>query len=279
MHWYENRSNVGADLPSNIEVVEGDMAEPDTLHEALEGVDKVLLISTAAPDLVETQTSFIDSAKQAGVGHVVKFSGMGCWPDAEFRFARMHAEVEDYLEGSRLAWSHIRPSTFMSDYFREIPSISTQGILALPMGDARIATIDSEDIAKVAVSLLHSDGHESKRYELTGPEALTVEEVAATISEAIGRPVRYVDIDPDEKSKAMLDVGVPAYFTDAMHELFSQRRNGADESRVNLSTHQTFGVRPTTFAEFTRRHADVFSGERSVTHASKSGWRSQAIWN
>jgi len=75
----------------------------------------------------------------------------------------------------------------------------------------------------------------------------------------------------------MLDVGVPAYFTDAMHELFSQRRSGADESRVNLSTHQTFGVRPTTFAEFSRRHAGIFRGERSVTNASKFGWRSHAI--
>jgi uncharacterized protein YbjT (DUF2867 family) len=88
-------------VPSNVEVVEGDMAEPDTLHEALEGVDKVLLISTAAPDLVETQTSFIDSAKEAGVGHVVKFSGMGCWPDAEFRFARMHADRHDRLRRHR----------------------------------------------------------------------------------------------------------------------------------------------------------------------------------
>ncbi|WP_202866649.1 NmrA family NAD(P)-binding protein [Kribbella voronezhensis] len=98
-----DRSTVGADVPPYVEVVEGDLAKPDTLTEALEGVDKVLLISTVAPDLVGTQTSFIDSAKKARARHIVKFSGMGCWPDAEFRFARMHAEVEDYLERSGLA--------------------------------------------------------------------------------------------------------------------------------------------------------------------------------
>lgn len=223
---------------------------------------------------MQTQSSFIDSAKAAGVRHIVKFSGMGCWPDAEFRFARMHAEIEDYLEQSGLAWTHLRPSTFMSDYFREVPSISADGVLALPMGDARIAPVDTEDIAKVAVSLLHSDGHESKRYEMTGPEALTVNEVAAAISAATGKPVRYVDIDPAQKRQAMLDAGVPAYFTDAMEELFSQRRKGADESRVNLSTHQSFGVGPTRFAEFAHRHAGVFRGEEAVSHASKSGWQS-----
>jgi uncharacterized protein YbjT (DUF2867 family) len=162
----------------------------------------------------------------------------------------------------------------MSDYFREVPSISADGILALPMADARIAPVDTEDIAKAAVSLLHSDGHESKRYEMTGPEALTVNEVAAAISAAIAKPVRYVDIDPDQKSRAMLDAGVPPYYTDAMHELFSQRRKGADESRVNLSTHQSFNVTPTKFAEFAHRRAGVFSGKEAVSNVSKSGWRS-----
>jgi uncharacterized protein YbjT (DUF2867 family) len=269
-----DRAKVGADVPSNVEVVEGDLAKSETLGEALAGVEKVLLISTADPGLVQTQSSFIDSAKKAGVRHIVKFSGMGCWRDAEFRFARMHAEVEDYLEQSGLAWTHLRPSTFMSDYFREVPTISADGVLALPMGDARIAPVDTKDIAKVAVSLLHSEGHEAKRYEMTGPEALTVNEVAAAISAAIGKPVRYVDIDPDQKSRAMLDAGVPAYFTDAMDELFSQRRKGADESRVSLSTHQSFDVSPTKFAEFAHRHANVFRGKEAVSSVSKSGWRS-----
>ena len=269
-----DRAKVGADVPSNVEVVEGDLAKSETLGDALAGVEKVLLISTADPGLVQTQSSFIDSAKRTGVRHIVKFSGMGCRPDAEFRFARMHAQVEDHLERSGLAWTHLRPSTFMSDYFREVPSISAEGVLALPMGDARIAPVDTEDIAKVAVSLLHSDGHEAKRYEMTGPEALTVHEVAAAISAAIGKPVRYVDIDPAQKSRTMLGAGVPPYFTDAMAELFSQRREGADESRVNLSTHQSFDVSPTAFAEFAHRHASVFRGEEAVSNASRLGWRS-----
>jgi uncharacterized protein YbjT (DUF2867 family) len=222
---------------------------------------------------VRTQSSFIDSAAKAGVRHIVKFSGMGCWSDAEFRSARMHAEVEGYLEKSGVAWTHLRPSTFMSDYFREVPSISAEGVLALPMGRARIAPVDTKDIARVAVSLLRSGGHEGKRYEMTGPEALTVDQVAAAISMAVGKSVRYVDIDPADKTKAMLDAGVPAYFADAMQELFSQRRKGADESRVNLSTHQKFDVRPTTFAEFARRHAGVFRGEETPSNASKLGWR------
>jgi uncharacterized protein YbjT (DUF2867 family) len=268
-----DRAKVGADVPSDVEVVEGDLAKQETLGDALADVETVLLISTALPDLVQTQTSFIDSAKKAGVRHIVKFSGMGCWPDAEFRFARMHADIESYLEQSGLAWTHLRPSTFMSDYFREIPSISADGILALPMKDARIAPVDSEDIAKIAVSLLHGDGHEGKRYEITGPESLTVDEVAAAISSAIGKSVRYVDIDPDEKSRAMRAAGVPAYFTDAMYELFSQRRKGPDESRVNLSTHRSFDVSPTPFAEFARRNASVFRGEKAPANASKSGWQ------
>ncbi|NUR90899.1 MAG: hypothetical protein HOY71_43070 [Nonomuraea sp.] len=97
--------------------------------------------------------------------------------------------------------------------------------------------------------------------------------MAAAISSATGKPVRYVDIDPGEKSRAMLAAGVPPYFVDAMDELFSQRRKGPDESRVNLATHRRFEVRPTPFAEFARRNAGVFRGEESPVNASKSGWR------
>jgi uncharacterized protein YbjT (DUF2867 family) len=96
--------------PSTVEVVRGDMAEPDTLGAAFEGVEKVLMISSANQPLVRTQCMFIDAAQRAGVRHIVKFSGRGCWADSGFRFARMHAQVEQHLERSGLAWTMLRPS-------------------------------------------------------------------------------------------------------------------------------------------------------------------------
>jgi uncharacterized protein YbjT (DUF2867 family) len=130
-------------IPGTVELVEGDMLKPDTLEEVLDDVERVLLISSPDQHLVETQCTFIDAAKRAGVRHIVKFSGMGCWSDSTFRFARMHAEVERYLEGSGVAWTHLRPSTFMQTHLRDaVPTISHDGTLNLPMGDAQLSPVD-----------------------------------------------------------------------------------------------------------------------------------------
>lgn len=260
-----------AGFPDGVDVVLGDLLDPPA--SAFDGVDRALLISSADERLVETQQAFIDAAKRAGVGHLVKMSGRGCRSGSRFRFARMHAEVERYLAGSGLAWSVLRPSQFMPVYFREVPSIRRDGVLALPMGDARLAPVDVGDIARVAVALLRGEGEDGGRYELTGPEALTMTEVAERIAAVTGRGVRYVDTDPAAKRAELLAAGIPAFFADAMDELFAERRTGAEESRVDSSTHERFGIRPTTFAEFAGRHAAVFRGEAPPTHLWASGWR------
>jgi uncharacterized protein YbjT (DUF2867 family) len=259
--------------PASVEVAEGDMLRQETLGAALEGVDRVLMISAADAQLAKTQRAFIDAAKRAGVKHIVKFSGLGAALDTSFRFNRMHAEIERYLEESGLEWTHLRPSQFMQTYLREAPTIASEAAFYLPLENARLAPVDVEDIAKAAFALLHGDGHEGRAYEITGPEALTMDEVAERLSRALGKTVRYVNVAPEEKRRALLAAGVPPAFADAMDELFSERRKGM-ESTVNLGTHEELGVRPTTFEDFARRNAAIFRGESSSSHLWSSGQRS-----
>jgi uncharacterized protein YbjT (DUF2867 family) len=263
--------SVGA--PASVEVVEGDMRRAETLGAALDGVERVLMISAADGQLAETQRSFIDAAKRADVRHIVKFSGRGAALDTPFRFNRMHAEIEQYLEESGLAWTHLRPSQFMQVYFREVPTIASEGVFYLPLENARIAPVDVEDIAKAVFALLHGDGHEGRAYEISGPEALTMDEVAECLSRALGKAVRYVDVAPEDKRRSLLAAGAPPAFADAMDELFSERRKGS-ESTVDLSTHEKLGVRPTTFEDFARRNAAIFRGESAPSHLWSSGEQS-----
>lgn len=248
-----------------VEIIEGDMLRPETLRAALENVDRVLMISSAAERMLETQCAFIDAAKSADVRHIVKFSGMGAGIDYNtklFRTVRLHEEIERYLEGSGLAWTHLRPSQFMQFYFPGAPAMNfTANTLSLPMENSRLAPVAIEDIAKVAFALLHSEGHEGKSYEMTGPEALTMAEVAEQISQATGRTIEYVNITLEEYRRAMVAAGTLPERADAFVELWSERRGGNSESRVDLGMHEIFGIHPTTFAEFARRNAAVFRGE------------------
>lgn len=243
-------------------VVEGDMRRRETLANALDGVDRVLLISSPDEQMVETQSAFIDAARQAGVRHIVKFSGLKASLESPFLFNRMHAEIERHLEHSGMTWTHLRPSQFMPEYLREVPTIVAHDALFLPLDGAKLAPVDMEDIAKAAFALLQTPGHEGKRYEMTGPEALTMTEIAEQISAAIGKTVRYVNIPPANRKQAMLAVGLPSYVVDALDVQALERRKAATgESVVHLETHTELGIRPTTFAEFARRNAAAFRGE------------------
>jgi uncharacterized protein YbjT (DUF2867 family) len=244
----------------NVEVVLGDMARPETLAGPLRGVDRAMLISSSDPAMLEVQSSFIAAARKAGVAHVVKLSGIIPDLQSPFRFARIHGEIERRLEGSGMAFTHLRAGEFMHAYFRQVPSIVAKGTLALPMEEARIASIDIGDIAEVAASVLTSAGHEGKTYPITGPEALSMAEVAQKLSAATGKSIRYVNVSPEEAKRAQLAAGVPPFLADALAELFAERRRGK-ESEVSRIIPTVFGWRATSFDDFAARHAAIFRGE------------------
>jgi uncharacterized protein YbjT (DUF2867 family) len=254
-----------ASLP-HVEVVEGDMARPDSLTAALRGVERAMLISSSDPTMVDVQSSFIDAARKAGVKHVVKLSGIIPELDSPFRFARMHAEIEKRLEASGMAYTHLRAGEFMPSYFRQVPSIVARGVMALPMGEARIASIDVGDIAEVAIAVLTTFGHEDKIYPLTGPEALTMGEVAEKLSVVTGKAIRYVDVPPEEARQARLAAGFPRYLAEGLDELFAERRKGK-ESRVWPTIEEVFGWKPTSFDEFASRNAAIFRGDQPPSKA------------
>jgi len=251
-----------ATLPK-VEIVEGDMARPQTLAAALRGVDRALLISSSDAAMLDVQSSFITAAKNAGVKHVVKLSGIMPELDSPFRFARMHGEIERRLEASGLAFTHLRAGEFMPAYFRQVPSILAKGALFLPMENAKIASIDIGDIAEVAADVLTGTGHEGKIYPLTGPEALSMAEVADRLSAATGKKIQYVNVAPEDAKKAQLAAGVPPYLADALAELFAERRKGK-EANVSPVIATVFGRRATRFDEFATRNAAIFRGEQQA---------------
>jgi uncharacterized protein YbjT (DUF2867 family) len=244
----------------HVEIAQGDMARPETLAAALRGVDRAMLISSSDPMMLDVQSNFIDAAAKAGVRHVVKLSGIMPELDSAFRFARMHGEIEKRLEASGMAFTHLRAGEFMTAYFRQVPSIAAKGAIFLPMEDARIASIDVDDIAEIAAKVLTGSGHEGKTYPVTGSQALTMAEVAEKLSAATGKTIRYVNVPPEAARQAQLSSGMPPYLADALFELFAERRNGK-ESKVWPDAAALLGRPPTSFDEFARRNAAMFRGE------------------
>jgi uncharacterized protein YbjT (DUF2867 family) len=240
------------------------MLRPETLVEALKGVERVLLSSSAKERMVATQAAFIDAAKAAGVPHIVKLSGKeaGVGFDLQdFQGTREHLEIEQHLEKSGVAWTHLRPSQFMQLY---LPG-GNYGVdpvkheLHIPNADTRLAPIDIEDIAKIAVAVMTGDGHEGKIYEMTGPEALSMQDVVERMTEATGVRHTYVEVPREEKLDEYRERGLPEAGVQILDELLAERGRHT-ESHLWLDAHRAFGVTPTRFAEFAKRNAKALLG-------------------
>lgn len=249
-----------AELPY-VTLYTGDMLQADTLSEALDGVERALLISSANDRMVETQCNFINACKAAGVRHVIKFSGEESqqgYDSQQFRFTREHEQIEDYLESSGLAWTHLRPSQFMQVYLREVPLIRQTGSLRLPLAQIEMSPVDLRDVARIAAALMITGGQEDKALRITGPEALSMAAIAAYIGTVIDQPVAYVPISWPERAKSLAALGLPAYFIDALADQAAERCRHP-EAIVDSSTHQLFGIIPTTFSRFASEHAAEFA--------------------
>jgi uncharacterized protein YbjT (DUF2867 family) len=253
-----DRGRAGAVALPNVEVVEGDFDRPETLLGALAGVERAFLLTNSSERAEAQQVGFVDAARRSGVSHVVKLSQLGAEAGSPVRFLRYHAAAEAALRASGIAYTLLRPNLYMQGLLNFRSTIASQGAFYAAAGDARVSAVDVRDIAAAAVAALTGPGHEGKTYELTGPRALTHAEMAEHLSEALGRPVAFVDIPPEAMRDALLGVGFPPWQADGLVEDYAHYRRGEAEA-VASGVRDATGEAPRSFEEFARDYAAVFS--------------------
>jgi uncharacterized protein YbjT (DUF2867 family) len=253
-----NRAKAAAITGAGVEIVEGDLARPETLLAALQGVQKAILVSAWLPEQVELETNFIKAARQVGLSHLVKLSAMGADSRSPVGILAQHGEIEDRVRASGVPFTFLRPNGFMQNFLASAATIA-QGALYAPVEEARVSFVDARDIAAVAVQVASNAGHEGQAYLVTGPEALTHGEVAAKLAEAIGRPVSYVNVSPEQYKSALLQYGTPEWLADGLNELFGFYRDGVG-AEVADTVSRIGRKEPISFDQFAREHASVFRG-------------------
>lgn len=241
-----------------VEVAVGDFLNPASLDAALRGVEKAFLIPPTDPRSVEMQVNFIRAAKRAGTRHVVKLSVNGADVNSPVRVARWHAEGEKELEASGIPFTHLRPNAFMQNFLGLAPTIVSQGEFYQPAADGKVSHIDVRDIAAVAAKALTENGHQGKTYVITGPEALSYDEAASKISKAIGKPVKYVNVTPEDFKKSLLGWGIPEFMADGLNEFYAAIRAGYCAVVTNTVKEVT-QRKPISFDNFVRDFADAFT--------------------
>ena len=195
-------------------VARADYSDASTVSAALADIDTVFMVSAAeTPDRVDQHRTFIDAAAHSGVRHLVYTSFFGASPTATFTLARDHWATEEYVKASGLAYTFLRDNLY-ADFFAFM--VGDDGVIRGPAGNGRAAAVAQDDIADVVVAVLREPSrHVGATYDLTGPEALTFSEVAATISRVTGRAVSYHPESIDEAYASRAGYDAPPWQVDA----------------------------------------------------------------
>ncbi|WP_174292639.1 SDR family oxidoreductase [Sphingomonas bacterium] len=247
------------DLPPGITRVEGDFDDEASLARALTGVERAFLLTPSTEHAEAQQKRFVAAAVDAGVRHIVKLSQFAASPDSPVRFLRYHAAVEATIRASGLDWTFLRPNLFMQGLLQFAGMIRDQGMFAAPIGDARVSVVDVRDNAAVAAAALTGAGHAGRTYTLTGPEALSHAEMAARLSAATGRTIRFVDASDDDLRHAMAGVGMPEWQVEGLVEDYAHYARG-EASVVEHGVQEATSTAARDFDGFARDHAGAFGG-------------------
>ncbi|MCK2212579.1 SDR family oxidoreductase [Actinomadura sp. ATCC 31491] len=194
--------------------VSADYGDPEAVRRALDGAGTVLFVSAAeSADRLDRHRAFVDAARAAGVSHLVYVSFFGAAPDATFTLARDHWATEQHIRAGGVPFTFLRDNLY-ADF---LPGMAGEdGVIRGPAGRGRVAAVAQDDIADAAVAvLLDPAAHAGATYDLTGPQALTLEEVATVLTAATGRRHVYHEETLDEAYASRQVHGAPGWQVEA----------------------------------------------------------------
>jgi uncharacterized protein YbjT (DUF2867 family) len=243
-------------LGDEVELAVGDFADSASVRTATEGVDAMLLSCADDPRRVEWETSAIDAAAAAGM-RIVKLSTIGAAPGAPVAFWDWHGRVEEHLRRSGVPAVILQSSFYMSNLLAAAEQVASEARLYAPAGDAKVAMIDPRDVGAAAAAALTGAGEDGQTYVITGPDAITWDQIGAELSAATVRGVEFVDLSDEAARQGLIAAGLPEFVAEQLVTIFGQLRQGIAE-QVTEGVYALTGSRPRSFAEFARDHAHMF---------------------
>lgn len=203
-----------ADL--GVESRRADYDAPETLRPALEGVDRLLLISgNEIGQRARQHAAVVEAAKAAGV-KLMAYTSILRADVSEISLAEEHRATEAAIRGASLPFVLLRNGWYNENYVGGIHGAVASGALIGSVGEGKISSAARADYAAAAVEVLTSDGHEGKTYELAGDAAWSMDELAAEISRQTGRNIPYRNLPEAEYAAALAGLGVPEAFAKAL---------------------------------------------------------------
>ena len=252
------RSPETAQLPSGVTAVRGDLADPDSVRAALQGVSTLFLLAPNVADELTQAMLTLTVAREAGVKGIVYLSVFGGDAYADVPHFAGKYTVERMIEALDLPATILRPAYFIQNDLRQKDVLLNVGVYGAPIGSKGISMVDIRDIGEAAaIELVRREqaatplGRET--YALVGPDSLTGKGIAAIWSEALGRAIRHGGDDlvaMEQRTKTML----PAWHALDLRLMFSRyQTEGAVATADDIERlTKLLGHAPRSYAAFAR---------------------------
>jgi len=226
-------------------VMQNSYGEPT---DALDGVEVLFMVSAAESETRRDEhLAFVDAAAAAGVRHIVYTSFQGAAADSVFTLGRDHFATEQHIRASGMTYTFLRDSFYL-DFMPSM--VGDDGIMRGPAGDGRVAIVARADVARTVSRVLENpEAHANQTYTLTGPEALTLTEVAAVITDVTGRPTTFYDESLDEAYASRASYNAPDWQVDAWVSTYTAIAAG-EVATVSDDVERVTGRVPLTLAQF-----------------------------
>lgn len=253
-------SRLAALAAKGAETRKADFDDPAGLDAAFAGIDRLLLVSTDALGepgrRLAQHRAAVAAAKRAGVKHVVYTSMLKPEPGSPVPFAPDHYGTEQALAESGLGWAVLRNSWYMENLFLSLPSVLASGSWPSAAGEGRVAYVAREDCARAAAAVLSASEPPAGTIDITGPEALSIQEIAARVAEAAGRPIGVVPLSDEALAAGLAAAGVPAPLA-ALLVAFDVNTRLGNVAAISDGVARLTGREPETLAHFLARNREA----------------------
>ena len=250
----------------NPSLVHFDYNDRSSIQAALDGVDKVFLVTPFTANMLEMESRVIEEIGRSNVRHVVKLSIAGADASQPTALAQVHRQLEQALEQTGKHITVLRAQSYMQNYARFMgENIRAHSAFYLPLGVGRVSLVDVRDVADVAATVLTEGGHEGKAYTLTGPQPLSNYEVAHILTAVLARRINYVVVSEAQTHAGMKVAGTPEWIREAMLEWYRHQKNGLASYLTNHVEWIT-GHPSRSFEQFAQEYKGAFTKEEASAY-------------
>lgn len=241
-----------------VNTVKLDFSDKASMEKAMQGIDTLFLLLPSHPDVVQWGENAIEIARQNGIKHIVRSSGMFANTDSDLLIEQQLGSTDEEVKSSGIDYTITSPSSFMQNFVTTLATDYKAGVIYQAAADAQISWVDTRDIAAVnAEALLNPSKYRNKTLKITGSERLNYQEAISLMNQAMGKETQYVDISNEAASQTMADMHFPPYVIELLISLSDSIKQG-HFVEISDTVEKVTGKQPIKFKQFIEDNEQVW---------------------